>query len=32
MRARFESGYLDKIDDLVDQMKKEINAAVEAEN
>ncbi len=32
MRARFESGYLEKIDNLVDQMKKEINDAVEAEN
>ena len=31
MRARFESGYLEKIDGLVDSMKKEINSAVEAE-
>jgi len=31
MRARFESGYLEKIDTLVDSMKKEINSAVEAE-
>ena len=32
MRARFEPGYLEKIDKLVDEMKKEINSAVEAEN
>ncbi len=32
MRARFESGYLERIDKLVDSMKKEINSAVEAEN
>jgi hypothetical protein len=29
MRSRFEKGYLDRIDGLVDDMNKEIAAAVE---